>query len=551
MTYNKRLYLLLAILMVIAMAVGGCARVQALDKEINLNLGAEPPTLDPALTTDRVSINCTESLFMGLTNLDEETVEVLPELATKWDVSEDGLTWTFKMREDVQWVHYDPATQKTTEMGPVTAHDVEYAVKRTLNPETASDYAYVDYIIKNGQAVNSGESTDLDSIGVRAVNDFTVEFTLEQPAGYFPAIAGLWVNRPMPQQVIGEFGDQWTEPGNLWTTGAYVLDTWEHENKMVFLKNPYWYDAKDVSIERVNYVMVEDASTSLAMYEAGELDVTDVPVTDMDRIRTDAQLSQELYIGEELSSIFYGFNTTKPPFDQTEVRQAFSLAMDREKVIETVAKGGQKPAKTFAPPGIFGSPAGDPGFVGAHFDPGRAKQLLAEAGYPDGNGLPQITLMYPAVEDQQKMAEFFQQSWKEILGVEVELASQEWRVYVGTVIEDAPQIYAMGWNADYPDENNWVLEIFHPTMSTNEPKWNPELPAAKKFMSVTEEAASSGDPEERKELYFEAEKILVEDEAIIAPVYYDTTTRLTKPYVQRTYAMAGGEQIQNWKVLAH
>ena len=156
------------------------------------------------------------------------------------------------MRKDVQWVQYDPATKKTTKKGPVTAKDVVYGVKRTVNPETASDYAYVDYIIKNAEAINTGENTDLDSLGVRAVDDYTVEFTLEQPAGYFPGIAGMWVNRPQPQAAIEAGGDKWTEPGNIWTNGPYVLDTWEHESKMVMVKNPHYYDAKNVDIEQIN-----------------------------------------------------------------------------------------------------------------------------------------------------------------------------------------------------------------------------------------------------------------------------------------------------------
>jgi len=355
MLRNKRLLLALAIVTLVATLVSGCARGEALAKEINLNHGTEPPTLDPGLATDSVSIDCTELFFLGLTNFDEETVEVEPELATEWSVSDDGLVWTFKMRKDVEWVHYDPATQKTTKKGKVTAHDVAYGVKRMLNPETASDYAYVGYIIKNGMAVNTGESTDLDSIGVRAVDDYTVEFTLEQPAGYFPGIAGMWINRPVPKEPIEQFGEKWTEPGNIWTNGPYMLDTWEHENKMVMVKNKYYYDAKNVSIERINWAMVVEASTELAMYENGELDSTHtVSTVDMDRLKADPVLSKELYIGADLATYYYGFNTTKPPFDNPKVRLAFSLAVDRQKLIDTVTKANQLPAKTFAPPGIFG-----------------------------------------------------------------------------------------------------------------------------------------------------------------------------------------------------
>ena len=169
-------------------------------------------------------------------------------------------------------------------------------------------------------------------------------------------------------------------------------------------------------------------------------------------------LSKEFVTGKSLCTYYYGFNTTKPPLDNVKVRQALSYGIDRQKLIDTVLKGGQLPAKTFACPGIFGTPAEDPSFTGITFDPAKGKALLAEAGYPDGKGLPEITLMFNTSQGHQKIAEFVQQSWKENLGVEVKLANQEWAVYLKTVNTDAPQIYRMGWCADYPDENNWVLE---------------------------------------------------------------------------------------------
>ena len=522
-----------------------------MSKVLRWNLGTEPPTADPALTSDSTSNQVVQSLFLGLTDFDDNTVEVVPELATEWKASADGLVWTFKMRNDVKWVHYDPKTMMATEKGPVTANDVVYGVKRTLDPATASDYAYVDYIIKNAEKVNTGESTDLDSVGVRALDDFTVEFTLEQPAGYFPAIAGMWVNRPQPKEAIDEFGEKWTEAGDIWTNGAYMLHTWEHENKMVFVKSPFHYNAANVDIEVVDCVMVVEDSTAFAMYENDELDVQAPPLDDMDRIKADPVLSKELYIAPDLSTYYYGFNVTKAPFDNVLVRQAFSYAVDRQKLIDTVTKGGQLPAKSFACPGIFGSPAADPSFEGVYFDAAKAQALLTEAGYPGGAGLPEITLMFNTSEGHQKIAQFVQQSWKDNLGVEVNLANQEWAVYLKTLDEDSPQVWRLGWGADYPDENNWVLEVFHPLKGANRIKWDPESESAKKFMKLVEDAAASPDPAERKRLYYEAEQLLVVDEANMIPIYYYTIVRVTKPYVERTYAGIGGEHWDLWKIKAH
>jgi len=566
MLRNKRWFALISIAMVVGMVLSACVQpatepgageealptgpqpLPAYTTYINMNLGTEPPTLDPNLATDTTSVQAVELLWLGLTDFDDNDLSTIPEIATEWSASDDGLVWTFKMRNDVQWVHYDPAAKTVEVKGPVTANDIVYSVKRCIDPATASDYAYVDYIIKNAQAVNTGESTDLDSIGVRAVDDYTVEFTLEQPAGYFPGIAGMWINRPLPKTVIDQYGDKWTEPGNLWSNGPYLLDTWEHENRMVMLKNPYYYSADTVQIETINWVMVVENSTAFAMYENGELDVQSPPLDDMDRVKADPVLSKELYIAPQLCQYYFGFNTTKPPFDNVLVRQAFSYALDRQKLIDTVLKGGQLPAWSFAPPGIFGSVANNPDFPGITFDPEKAKALLAEAGYPNGEGLPEITLMFNTSEGHQKIAQFAQQSWKENLGVDVQLANQEWAVYLKTVDEDAPQIYRMGWCADYPDQNNWVLENFHPLKSSNNPKWDPESESAKAFIEAVERGAAVTDPAEREAAYFEAEKILCVDEAIIVPVYYYTRVVCTKPYVERRYAPLGGEHIDKWKV---
>jgi len=546
---KKQYVLAMTLLLAFAMLISSCKPAEQLAKSINLNHGTEPPTLDPNLATDTTSVDCNNMLFMGLTKLDIETSQPKAWLAKEWSVSSDGLVWTFKLRNDVKWVRWDPATQKAETKRPVTAQDIVYSVRRVANPETASDYAYVDYIIKGLEAVNTGESTDLESVGVRAVDDYTVEFTLTQPAGYFPAIAGMWTNNPVPREPIEQFGDKWTEPGNVWTCGPYFLDVWEHENKMVMKRNPGWFDAKNVSIETVNWAMVVEASTAMAMYENGELDVTAPPLTDMDRVKADPVLSKELYIGPSPCTYYYGFNTEKAPMNNAKVRQAFSHGIDRQKLIDTVLKGGQKPAQTFGCPGIFGTPAEDPKFPGIKFDPAKGKALLAEAGFPNGQGLPEITLMFNTSQGHQRIAEFIQQSWKENLGVEVKLANQEWAVYLKTVKEDAPHVYRMGWCQDYPDENNWVLEVFHPTKSANDPNW--AGPAADEFARLTEEAAAAADPAKRAELYFKAEQILTVDEAVIAPIYYYTTVAMTKPYVERTYSKAGHQEFWYWKVKAH
>jgi oligopeptide transport system substrate-binding protein len=185
---------------------------------LNWNLGTEPPTVDPQLATDTTSVQCDEMFFLGLTDFDDKTLEVIPELAEKWEVSSDGLKWTFTMRKDINWVQYDPASGKVEVKRPVTAKDVEYGVKRCLDPATASDYAYVLYVLKGGQEFNTQTVTDpvsADTVGVKALDDYTIEYEVVAPAGYFPGIAGMWIGRPTPEEVIKEHGDSWTEAENI------------------------------------------------------------------------------------------------------------------------------------------------------------------------------------------------------------------------------------------------------------------------------------------------------------------------------------------------
>jgi oligopeptide transport system substrate-binding protein len=534
---------------------------------LNWNLGTEPPTLDPALAEDTTSVACIENLFLGLTDLDPETNEVVPELATEWSVSEDGLVWTFKMRQDAKWVKYNRGTGKVEELGPVTAHDVVYGVKRTLNPKTASGYAYVLYIIKGGEAFNTADPEALsdeefaaleEGVGVKAVDDYTVEFTLEHPAGYFPAIASMWVARPQPKDAIEAHGERWIEPGFIVTNGPYVLVDWVHEDSMVLEKNPLFYAADEVQIERVELVMVVEASTAMAMYEANQLDDTSPPLEDMDRVKADPVLSKELYIAPRDCTYYYGFTNDKPPMDNKLVRRALSAAIDRQGLIDNVLKGGQLPANTFAPSMIFGNAALDPriapwalpeslGGTGYAKAVELAKGWLAEAGYPDAKGFPTITLMYNTSEGHKKIAEAIAAMWKDALGIDVKVENQEWKVYLNTIskktpVEEMPHVWRLGWCADYPDENNWVKEVFAPS-ARNDIRWNNQ-----EFQKIVDEAEVSPDPAKRKELYFQAEKILCDDEAAIAPIYYYTTVALTKPWLTRYYGEMGGEHWWKYKI---
>lgn len=546
---------------------------------LDRNLGTEPPSADPAISTDTTSIEIIEHMFLGLVDLDEETMAPIPELATSWEVSEDGLTWTYHMRQDVMWVKYNPmsglverdicpdgsrwvcAEYQGVSYRLVSAYDVEYGVKRTIDPRTGSDYAYVLYIIDGAYEANNAdpESPDfealLDGVGVKALDPFTVQFKLVAPAGYFGQIASMWVARPQPKWAIDAHGDAWIEPENIVTNGSYAMKSWIHNDSMVFVRNPYLPDELwgGGNIDEVHCVMVVEDSTEFAMYLNDELDTAGVPLPEMDRVKTDPVLSNELTIRPFPCTYYYGFITTKAPTNDVRVRKALSMAIDRQTLIDQVTKGGQLPANTFAGGTIFGNAALDPRIApwalpeelgGWGYDKAltEAQNLMTVAGYPNGEGL-EIVLMHNVSEGHARIAQAIQAMWTAAFPqARFTIETQEWRVYLQTIsketpLENMPNVYRLGWCQDYPDENNWVHEVFNPTYGNNDPQMSVDDPQVGQYVAqfdqLTTEAGRLADPAARAAKYFEAERLLVDEIVAMAPIYYYTQIALTKPWLTR------------------
>ena len=539
---------------------------------LDWNFATEPPSLDPSLATDTTSVDVVGNIFVGLTKFDPITGDVIPYLATEWSSSDDAegnQVWTFVLRDDIPWVKHNPVTGETTQevdgegnLRFVNAFDVEYGVKRTINPDTGSDYAYVLYVIKNAQAVNGGEEGfTLDDVGVKAVDETTIEFTLENPAGFFPAIAGMWVANAMPEWAITEWEEQWTEAGLIVTNGPYTVQSWIHGGELNLVKNPMWIEADSVQIERIHGVMITEASTAFALYENNELDTTGVPLPEIDRVKADPVLSEEFFNAPTSCTYYYGFTNTKAPFDDARVRRAFSQAIDRQSLIDNVTKGGQIPASSFAPPGIFGAPT--PQTVGVFYDVEAAKadlqSYLDEVGMTleDLNGMD-ITLMHNTSEGHARIAAAIQQMWKDSLGVDVRVENQEWAVYLQTIqndtpIEEMPHIWRLGWCADYPDQNNWVHEVFNSDAGANRLRRNCEdancsATGTSEFDELTATAGTSQDAAQRVELYEQAEQILAFDEAAYAPIYHYTVVNVTKPWLTRNFPSLGANDFYNWSI---
>jgi len=499
-------------------------------------------TLDPGLTLDTGSIELVEQLFLGLTDFDHKTYEVLPELAESWTVSEDGTVYVFKLRKDVKWTNGEP----------VTAHDAVWAIQRNIQPKTESPYAYTLYILKNAESIHSGKLSDVSQLGVKAIDDYTLEFTLKNPAAYFPAMTSLWTYRPLPHKIIEKHGDEWTEPKYIQTNGSYQIEEWKRGYRLVLKKNPNYYEAEVVSIPEVHYYIVPENSLGLTMYENNELDIMGgeaflrIPLTEIPRIQSDPTLRKQIRVEPQFCTQYYGFNTKKPPMDNVLVRKAISAAIDRQLLVDVITKGYQTPAQTFTRPPIFGSVDVNEN-IGISFNPKQARQWLAEAGYGNGHNFPKVTLLYNTSEFHGEIAEAIQTMLKHYLNIDIVLQDLDFDNYmIAREQPNTPHIYRAGWCTDYPDANNWLHEVFHSQESPNRVGWNNA-----EFDLLVERAQSISDPEERKKLYRRAEQILTEEVVAIMPLYFDTAQYLVKPWV-KSYNMAfGGQQIRHWSLDSH
>lgn len=535
---------------------------------LRVNLGpGDVPTLDPALATDTSSVQVISELGVGLTRLNEVTLELEPGMAEKWESSEDGLTYTFYIRQGIPWVRWNgtEVEQVLDEEGnprTVTANDFEYGIKRTCNPDTASDYAYVLAFAIKGcdellNAENWGELSEeerqalIDGVAVKALDDSTLQVTFTTPAVYNLNIIGMWVAYAQPKWLIEERGDRWTETGFNQSYGPYALKEWVHDSHLVLVKNPFWPGIESVpqaSIDEIKFTML-DASPAFAEYEAGNLDVAGVPLQDIDRVKADPVLSKELVIAPLACTYYYGFNTSKPPVDNVHMRRALSLAIDRQGLIDNVLKGGQEPAQWFCRPGMAGCPTPEKyPDLGVKYDPEKAqaelKAYMDEMGFTDVSQIPEIILMYNTSEGHKRIAEAISQMWKEVLGIQVTVTNQEWKVYLKTLQEDSPQVWRLGWCMDYPDANNWTREVFaiggHEEAAT---QWRNE-----NFTRILEEAALEKDSAKRQDMYAQAEQILVWEDAAIAPIYWYTRVTATKSYVNRTFSQHGSEALEKWSL---
>lgn len=461
---------------------------------------SEIESIDPGIIEGTPEHNVYMCLFEGLVSYDPETLEAVPGLAESWTVSEDALTWTFKLRKT-----------KWSDGTKITAQTVVDSWLRFMSPDLGAVYSYLPAMIIEGAAAYNAGEADASAVGIRAIDDYTFEFKLNGPAPYALGMLSHYAFAVVPMHVINEHGEDWTKLENFVNNGPFTLESWEPNDKMVFTKSETYWDKENVAIDKVIFYPIEDENTALNMYQQGDLDWIElVPDARLDEMKLDDTYN----VNASFITYYYQFNTTEPPFDDVRVREAFSISIDRQELVDNVTRGGQFPAYGITPP-----LAKYPAVVGFSEDMEKAKELLAEAGYPNGEGFPEINLIYNTSEGHKRIAEYVQQKWKEVLNVDITIENQEWATFIENRQNQNFQVARSGWQGDYVDPNTFLTDLLYSTSGNNDGKYsNPQ------FDALLDEASLMPDGQARYDKLREAEMIAFSEDMAVMPFYYYTRT---------------------------
>lgn len=519
--------LLIALVSILSLTlVAGCGggdKKETSAKVLRFAAGAEPETLDPRKMSGVPEHRIACQLFEGLAVHDEKGV-VVPGTAEKWTVSPDGKVYTFTIRANAKWSNGDP----------VTAYDFEYSWKKTLDPDFAAKYAEMLFFLAGGKEYNEKKGT-ADQVGVKALDDKTLQVTLAEPCPFFPSILVHSSFFPVNKKV-DQANPKWAgDPATFVSNGAFKMKSWTHQAKVELEKNPNYWDAANTKLERVDIVLSDNDATVLSMYDGNQVDLIldNIPPTDRKRLLKEGKLKTLPYI----ATGYWCFNVEKAPFDNLKVRKAFSLAIDRDAIAKNL-ENGSKPATGWVPPGVPDATSGSDfrqvaGNI-VKFDPAEAKKLLAEAGYPDGKGLPPITMIYNTAEINKAISEMIQEMWKKNLGVDVKIENQEWKVFLNNRQKGNFQVCRHGWTGDYEDALTF-LGIFTTNNGNNDAQYkNPE------YDKMVAKSYTLQDPKERMKLFHEMENMLVVDDTIMAPIIHNPQFYLVKPNVKNVITSAVG-----------
>lgn len=492
------------------------------DGVLDINIASEPDSIDPALNTSVDGAIMISHLFESLIRWDDDgegNAVLKPGIAESWEVSDDGLTWTFKLR-DAKW----------SDGKEITADDFVYSWNRLVDPATGADYEYMLDMVKG---------YDEKKLDISAPDPKTFVVNLNVKCPYFEEICAFPAVMPVRKDII-EANKTWTNsPETLVSNGAYKLEKWEHNSTLSMVKNPEYYDQDSVKAEKLAFHLQDDQNAIYASYRSGDLDfINSVPQEEIQKLLDTKELKIKPYVG----TYFVCFNTEKEPFNDPKVRKAFSLAIDRNFIVNQVTGQGQEPATAYVPSGVYdanGAEGDDFRTVGGDYysindedyekNIEEAKKLMEEAGYKDGEGFPQIDYLYNTDENHKAIAEALQNMWQENLGVQVNLQNQDWNVFLKERKEGNYNIARHGWIADYNDPMSFI-DMWLTGGGNNDAQYKNS-----EFDKFVKAAKATSDPDERMENMHKAEDILIGEDNVVAPLYFYNNSYMMKPNIQGLY----------------
>ncbi len=481
---------------------------------LHMHNGGDPASLDPHKVSGDWENRIVGDLFEGLVQHDIDA-NPIPGQAASWKISDDGMTYTFHLRDDIKW----------SDGKPVTAGDFEFAFRRIMDPATASGYAYLQYPIKNAEAINSGKIKDLTQLGVKAVDDKTFEITLEAPTAFFITALTHYTAYPVPKHVVEAKGKDWVKLENITVNGPYKPVEWVPNSHVKTVINEQYYDAGSLKIDNVVFYVLEDQSAALKRYRAGEFDImTDFPADQYDWLQKNHP--GEARVAPFAGLYYYVMNSSKPPLNDVRIRQALSMAINREVIGPQILGTGEIPAYSWVPPGM--SNYVDTPYMATWKDMdysakvAKAKDLLAGAGYGPDKPLT-LQLRYNTNDNHKRIAVAIAAMWK-VLGVKVELFNAETKVHYAELKNGQLEVARAGWLADYNDPVNF-LQLLKSDVGDNYGRWKND-----EFDALLNRAANEQNIEARAKLLYKAEQIAIDDSAA-APIYYYLTKNVVSPKV--------------------
>ncbi|WP_221033005.1 peptide ABC transporter substrate-binding protein [Actomonas aquatica] len=478
-------------------------------KVLHFGNGAEPQDLDPQIITGTIEHRLMLALNEGLVSEDPD-LKIVPGVAQSWDISDDGLVYTFHLNPAAKWSNGDT----------LTAADFVGSYKRMLTPSLASEYAYMLYHVVGAEDYHLGKLTDFSETGFKALDEHTLELTLKQRTPFLLHAMNHYAWFPVPIKVIAEHGglenrtSGWTRPDTFVGNGPFALKEWLPSRKIVVERSPTYWDRENVKLDEIHFYPIESLDTEERMFRTGQLHVTnEVPLSKIPVYQ--AERPDDIEIAPYNGIYLYRFNVTRPPFDDPRVRKAFTYAIDREALVSKVTLANELPAYNVVPPGLLD-------YKSEHkftADVAEAQRLLAEAGFPNGEGFPPVDVHYNTSEKHKIIAEAIQQMWRQNLGITVGLYNQEWKVYLDAQDELNYTISRGGWIADYVDPHVF-LDLWKGGGGNNDTGWVNE-----RYDTLLESALNAPNDDERFSIYNEMEAILLEDMPIM-PIYHYTRARL-------------------------